>query len=304
MVSGFGHDATGEIKTLRALEALHAQPIDLAPIFFGGNSIPDDVSPETFAREVLAPLAQVVARRRLSGIAAVRCGPCAFDVESARPYLFAARENGLRRAIYSHQFAPDDSVRMAVDMEALSVTHLEHIRDGDVSLLANSDTFAVLTPAATFHMGLTRFAPARQLIDEGAAVALATAYGPDQNPTFSMPFTIMLACRYLGMSPAEAVTAATINAAHALGLGDSTGSIEPGEQADILNPQRARLSRATGDAGPESGAHNDQVRTSRLKVAPPKRNPSPTHQQSDVRVGVFAPATARGLFNLTVSRTR
>jgi imidazolonepropionase len=234
VVSGFGHDETGEIKTLRALEALHTQPIDLAPIFFGGNSIPDDVSPDAFAREVLAPLAQVVARRRLSGIAAVRCGPCAFDVESAQPYLSAARENGLRLAIYSHQFAPDDSVRMAVAMNALSVTHLEHIADGDVSLLANSDTFAVLTPAVTFHMGLTRFAPARQLIDEGAAIALATAYNPDQNPTFSMPFTIMLACRYLGMSPAEAVTAATINAAYALGLGDSTGSIEPGKQADIL----------------------------------------------------------------------
>jgi imidazolonepropionase len=234
VVTGFGQDETGELKMLRAVEALNAQPVDLVPIFFGGNAVPDDVSAAAFVREVLVPLSEAVARRRLSNIAAVRCGPHAFDVESARPYLLSARENGMHRAIYSHQFAADDSIKLAMDLDALSVTHLEHIANSDVNLIARSNTFAVLTPAATFHMGLTRFAPGRQLIDQGAPVALATAYNPDQNPTFSMPFTIMLACRYLGMSAAEAITAATINAAHALGLGQSTGSIETGKEADIL----------------------------------------------------------------------
>jgi imidazolonepropionase len=233
-VSGYGLDETGEIKTLRAIEALHSRPIDLTPIFFGGNTIPDDYSPEAFSRSVLAPLAQVVARRGLSEIAAVRCGPCSYEASAARPYLLAARENGLQRAIYSHQFAPDESVRLAVDVDALSMTHLEHLDDRGVDLLARSNTVAVLTPAATFHMGLTRFAPARRLIDEGAAVALATGYNPDQCPTFSMPFTIAMACRYLGMSAAEAITAATFNAAHALARARITGSIESGKQADLL----------------------------------------------------------------------
>jgi len=233
-VSGYGLDETGEVKTLRAIEALNTHPIDLAQIFFGGNAVPDGNSADGFARSVLAPLAQQVARRGLARIAAVRCGPCAFDVDSARPYLLAARESGMHRAIYSHQFAPDDSVRLAVDVEALSATHLEHLADRDIGLLAQSNTIAVLTPAATFHMGLTRFAPARGLIDQGAIVALATGYNPDQCPTFSMPFAIAMACRYLGMSAAEAIGASTINAAHALARGHNTGSIESGKQADLL----------------------------------------------------------------------
>jgi imidazolonepropionase len=233
-VSGYGIDETGEIKTLRAIEALDTHPIDLAPIFLGGNAVPDGELPDPFARSVIAPLTQVVARRRLAGIAAVRCGPCSFTSDSARPYLLAARDHGLERAIYSHQFALDDSIRLAMDVDALSVTHLEQVDDRCIVILARSRTIAVLTPAATFHMGLTRFAPARKMIEEGAAVALATAYSPDQCPTYSMPFNIAMACRYLGMSPAEAITASTINAAYALARGHSTGSIEAGKQADLL----------------------------------------------------------------------
>jgi imidazolonepropionase len=233
-VTGYGHDETGEIKALRVLEALDSHPLGLAPIFLGANSVPDRTTSPAFTHEVLIPLLEVVARRRLATIAAIRCGPSAFDVPTARAYLQAARDNGLRCAIYSHQFAPDDSVRLALEMEALSITHLECIADRDIKLLAQSNTLAVLTPAATFHMGLTHFAPARKLMEEGAALALATAYSPDQCPTFSMPFTIMLACRYLGMSAAQAIVASTVNAAHALGRGHITGSLELGKQADLL----------------------------------------------------------------------
>jgi imidazolonepropionase len=233
-VSGYGIDDTGEIKTLRTIEALQNLPIDLAPIFFGANAVPDGDLPDPYVQNGLTPLCVVVARRHLAGIAAVRCGPCAFPVDTARAFLLAAKQNGLYPAIYSQQFAPDDSVRFALEMNALSITHLEHIDDPGISLLARSSSIGVLTPAATFHMGLTRFAPARRMIDEGAAVALATAYNPDQCPTYSMPFTVTMACRYLGMSPAEAITASTINAAHAIARGKSTGSIEPGKQADLL----------------------------------------------------------------------
>jgi imidazolonepropionase len=233
-VSGYGLDETGEVKTLRAIEALDGRPVDLVPIFFGGNAVPDGNSTEAFTRSVLAPLVQMVARRGLAGIAAIRCGACAYDVDSARAYLIAARESGLQRAIYSQQFASDDSVSLAVETDALSITHLEHLEDRDVGLLARSRTIAVFTPAATYHMGLTRFAPARSLIDQGAAVALATTFNPDQCPTFSMPFNIAMACRYLGMTAAEAIVASTINAANAIARGQNTGSIEPGKKADLL----------------------------------------------------------------------
>lgn len=233
-VSGYGIDDTGEIKTLRTFEALQSLPVSLEPTFFGANAVPDGDLPESYAQKVLAPLCQLVARRRLAAIAAVRCGPCSFPIETARAFLRAAQENGLHRAIYAQQFAPDESIRLALEMNALSITHLEHASDVDITLLSKCNTIGVLTPAATFHMGLTRFAAARTMIDEGAAVALATAYNPDQCPTYSMPFTITMACRYLGMSPAEAITASTINAAYAIARGRSTGSIECGKQADLL----------------------------------------------------------------------
>jgi imidazolonepropionase len=233
-VSGYGLDESGEIKTLRAMESLADQPLGVVPIFFAGNMLPDGVVAAEYTRSTLAPLAEVVARRGLAGIAAIRCGPHSYDVDSALPFLLAARQNGMHRAIYANQFAPDESARLAVDVEALSITHLERLDSFGVDILSRSNTVAVLTPAATFHMGLTRFAPARKLIDQGAAVALATACNPYQCPSFSMPFTIAMACRYLGMSSAEAVTAATINAAHGLGCGSTTGSIEAGKQADLL----------------------------------------------------------------------
>ncbi len=233
-VSGYGLDETGEVKTLRAIEALNGLPLDLEPIFLGGNTVPDGITPEAFSSRVLEPLAHEVARRNLASIAAARCGPGAFDADSARPFLLAARERGLQRAILCQQFASDDSIRLALEVDALSAIHLEHLNDRDAVALARSRTIAVLTPAATFHLGLPRFAPARRLIEEGAAVALATGYDPSHCPTFSMPFAITLACRYLRMSAAEAIVAATINAAHALGRANATGSIEPGKKADLL----------------------------------------------------------------------
>ena len=233
-VSGYGADDTGEIKTLRTIEALQNEPISLAPIFFGGNAVPDGDLPDNYVGNVLAPLCKLVARRHVAEIAAVRCGPCSFPVDAARRYLLAAGQNRLHRAIYSHQFAADDSVHLALEIGALSITHLEHVDETGVSLLARSNTTAVLTPAATIHMGLTRFAPARRLIDEGTPVALATGYSPDQCPSYSIPYTIAMACRYLGMSPAEAIVACTINAAHAIARGNNTGSIECGKQADLL----------------------------------------------------------------------
>lgn len=234
VVSGYGLDEAGEVKMLRTAEAVDGNPIEIVPTFFGGNAIPDGISPEAFATSVLAPLSGVIARRKLASVAAARFGPTAYDVDSARPYLLAARQQGMQRAIYSQQFETDESVRLAVDVEAISATHLEHLTDRGVELLAASQTIAVLTPAATFHMGLTRFAPARQLIDSGAAVALATAYNPDQCPTYSMPFNIAMACRYLGMSAAEAIVASTINAAHVIGRAHRIGSLQSGKQADLL----------------------------------------------------------------------
>jgi imidazolonepropionase len=234
VVSGYGLDDTGEVKTLRTVEALGRSVLDSVPTFFGGNAVPDGVTPNDFAERTLVPLTSTVKRRKLAEIAAVRCGPLAFDTAAARTFLQAAQELGLHRSIYSQQFEPDDSVLLALESGAISIAHLEHISDDHVDVLSRGRTIAVLTPAATFHMGLTRFAPARDLIDRGAPVALATAFNPDQCPTYSVPFNMAMACRYLGMSTAEAIVASTFNAACALGRSRKVGSLESGKQADLL----------------------------------------------------------------------
>jgi imidazolonepropionase len=236
VVSGFGLDYTCELKSLRVVKSLDGAPIDLFSSYMGGNTVPEEFHGDASAyiEKVVAPLFPVVSRRKLAPCAAVRCAAGAFDTETARRYLSLAREAGMSGTIYSQQFGRDDSVRLAIEQNAISMMHLEHLAGSDIEELARSRTIATLTPASTFHMGLTRFAPARELIDRGGAVALATGFNPDSCPSFSMPFVLSLACRYLGMSAAEAISAATINAACAHQKSAEIGSLEAGKQADLL----------------------------------------------------------------------
>jgi imidazolonepropionase len=233
-ISGFGLHETGELKILRSLGTLGTSQLEIVPVLFGANAVPYGTTAAKFIDDVLLPLTRTVARRKLASIAAVRFGPCAFEMESSCDYVAAIRNFGLRSSIFSQQFETDRSVELAIQEDAISLVHQEHMRIRDCELLARCRTVAVLTPAATIHMGLTRFAPARELIDNGAAVALATGFNPDQCPTYSMQFTIAMACRYLRMSAAEAIVASTINAAHAIGRSNTIGTLECGKQADIL----------------------------------------------------------------------
>jgi imidazolonepropionase len=115
----------------------------------------------------------------------------------------------------------------------VSLDHLDHVHDDDIRAIAASPTIASLVPASNYFLGLHRYPPARALIDAGAAVALATDFNPGTSPTPSMPFVLSLVCTHMKMTPAEAITAATINGAHALGLSDRKGSIAPGKDADV-----------------------------------------------------------------------
>ncbi len=236
VISGYGPDQTGEVKTLRSVEALNGRSLNLINSHLGANFVPDEFvnNPEAFLRKKAIPMLATIAHRKLAIFAAIRCCEAAFNLESGRDYLRAAANLGLACAVYSQQFASDESVRLALEFDAASITHLEYLTGWHIDLLAASRAVAVLTPAATIHMGLERFAPARRLVDRGAAIALATAFNPDFSPSYSMPYVISLACRYLSLSPAEAICAATINAAHALRCGHLTGSLEIGKQADLV----------------------------------------------------------------------
>jgi imidazolonepropionase len=124
-------------------------------------------------------------------------------------------------------------LRPLLRFRVASLDHLDHVSPADIKQLAKSETVATLVPGANYFLGLEKFPPARELIDGGAAVALATDYNPGSSPTPSMPFVLSLACTHLKMSPAEAIAAATINGAWALRLQERKGSIEPGKDADL-----------------------------------------------------------------------
>ena len=141
---------------------------------------------------------------------------------------------GFLLKIHAEQFEHTGAAQLACELGAVSADHLEQATAEDIAALARSETVATLLPGSVFHLGLERYAPARELIDAGALVALATDFNPGTSPTFSMQMVVSLACTEMRMTPAEAISAATINGAQALRMADRIGSLEPGKYADLI----------------------------------------------------------------------
>jgi imidazolonepropionase len=169
---------------------------------------------------------------RLALYVDVFCERGAFTPEQSVRILREAVAHGLKTRIHVGQLTHTD-LNLFAEFNCASFDHMDHVSDADIRMLAQSDTVATLLPAANYFLGLSTFPPARRLIDAGVAVALATDYNPGTSPTTSMPFVLSAACTHMKMSPAEAITAATINGACALQMHDKKGSLEPGKDADI-----------------------------------------------------------------------
>jgi imidazolonepropionase len=164
----------------------------------------------------------------------VFCEDGAFSLAQSRRVLEAARTHGFELKIHVDEFQALGGTQLAVELGAASADHLVATPPDQVRLLARSDTVAVALPGTPFGLGHQHYTPARALIDAGGAVALATDCNPGTCWCESMQLMIALACRYMEMTPAEAISAATINAAHALGLGQTAGSLEVGKRADLI----------------------------------------------------------------------
>jgi imidazolonepropionase len=162
----------------------------------------------------------------------VFCDSGAFDDEDSARMFEAARKSGLQVRAHISQLKRTPLKRLLA-YDPASLDHLDHLDDDDISLLAGSGTVATLVPGANYFLGLENYPPARKLIDAGVAVALATDYNPGSSPTTNMSFVLSLACTQMKMSPAEAISAATINGAWALRLQERKGSIAPGKDADL-----------------------------------------------------------------------
>ena len=230
-----GPESEAELKLLRVLEAVKWRPLDIVPTTLLASP-PSGVAEQQqwsgLDQWLAGEFLPKVKRRRLASFADVFCENISALSESWSRYLAVAQSLGLGRKVHAEGPA-SEAVALAVKYGAASVDHLEYAGPEDIARLGSSETVATLLPAASFHRD-ARYAPARALIDAGAAVALGTNFNPHHTPTLNMQAIIKLACCRMGMTPAEAVCAATINAAHALGCAGRVGSLEPGKSADLL----------------------------------------------------------------------
>jgi imidazolonepropionase len=234
--SGYGLDSASELKILELQRELRGtQPLDIVSTFLGAHVVPPEFRrhSDAYVDLLVRQMIPAVAFEGLAQFCDVYCDRGAFSVAQARRILTAGRACGLEPRLHAEQLARTGGARLAVELEAASADHLEKINRSDIRALAASDVVATLLPGCCFHFGFAHYAPARALIDAGAVVALATDFNPGTSPTLSMPMILSLACTQMRMTPAEAVAAATINAAYSLRRADRFGSIEVGKYADL-----------------------------------------------------------------------
>lgn len=237
--SGYGLDVPSELKILGLHRELNQeQPIEIISTFLGAHTVPAEFRGKArgasrYIDLLVKTLLPEVASNNLAKFCDVFCERGAFTREQSKHILEQGKRYGLAARMHAEQLSRTGATQLAVELGAASCDHLEYVNRGDIRALAGSNTVATLLPGCDFHLGLERYAPARDLIEAGAIVALATDYNPGTSPTLSMPMILSLACSRLRMTPAEAISAATINGAQALQREKTIGSLEAGKQADI-----------------------------------------------------------------------
>jgi imidazolonepropionase len=233
--SGYGLSVESELKSLEAIREAAAQwPGTVVATLLGAHVVPPEFQDkaEEYVNEVCEQMIPQSAKRKLATFVDVFTERGAFNLHQTERIFEAAKKHGMGIRSHVCQLG-ETSLQSLLRHNPASFDHLDHVNDADIRELAQRDTIATLVPGANYFLGLEKFPPARKLIDAGVPVALATDYNPGSSPTPSMPFVLSLACTHMKMSPAEAISAATINGAWALRLGERKGSIEPGKDADL-----------------------------------------------------------------------
>lgn len=233
--SGYGLTTADEVKSLRAMTAARDRhPLTVARTFLGAHEVPEDYRDRRDDYVALVIDEMLPAVEGLCEACDVFAEPKVFDREQSRRVLTAAKRRGLRLRVHADEIEPMGGAELAVELGADSADHLAVVSDAGIRALAGSDTAAVLLPGTSFYLGKAKHAPARALIEAGAAVALSTDFNPGSCHTQSLPLIVTLACVTLHMTPEECVTAITINPAASLGLDGEVGTLHAGKRADLV----------------------------------------------------------------------
>ena len=230
--SGYGLDAETELRMLDAIARADEQhPIDVVPTFMGAHAVPGEMDADDYVEEVIDEQIPAVADQGIARFCDVFCEEGVFSVEQSRRVLEAGMAAGMAPKVHAEEFVRLGGSRLAAELGATSADHLLHADEEDIDALVDADVAPVLLPGTAFGLG-AEYADARALLDAGAPVAVATDFNPNCHSQ-SMGFAMSLACVGMGMTPAEALVAATENAANALDIADGTGTLAPGSPADL-----------------------------------------------------------------------
>jgi imidazolonepropionase len=234
--SGYGLSVEDEIKILRVVRRLNKEtPIEFVPTFLGAHAIPEDfqAAPDRYVRLVIDEMLPRIAEERLAEFCDVFCERGYFDVETSRKVLSAARERGMGIRMHADQLTNGGGAALAAELGAVTADHLEQTEAAGIAAMKRAGVQPVLLPGSVYSLGKTRYPRAREMIETGLAVVIATDFNPGSSPTPSMQMVLSLAATQMKMTPAEGVTAATINAAYSLNRGDTIGSLEAGKRANF-----------------------------------------------------------------------
>lgn len=235
--SGYGLSVEDELKLLRAIRRVsESMQLRCVPTFLGAHEIPDEYKsqPDDYVDLVVNEMIPEVVAEKLAEFCDIFCETKVFTVAQAERVLTAAKQHGLGLRVHADQFTSSGAVELAAKLGAKTVDHLEQTTADSIAAMKKAGVQPVLLPGSVYAIGSQKYAPARAMIEAGLPVVIATDFNPGSSPTTSMTMVLSLACTQMKMTPAEAVTAATINAAYSLNRGDQIGSLQPGKIADFV----------------------------------------------------------------------
>ena len=232
--SGYGLRVEDELKILRVMQRLNEETrLEIVPTFLGAHAVPRELNTDKYIDLVIDEMLPRVADEKLAEFCDVFCEHGYFDVEQSRRILTAARKLGLGLRIHVDQLSDSGGAQLAGELKATTADHLEKTDEQGIAAMKSAGVQPVLLPGSVYALGSTAYPRAREMIDAGLAVVLATDFNPGSSPTPSMPMILSLACTQMKMSAAEAITTSTINAAYSLNRGDKIGSLERGKLANF-----------------------------------------------------------------------